>query len=247
MSNFSSTSASKGSSSDSLISIGDVLSRLRDEFPDISISKIRFLESSGLVTPARTSSGYRKFSLVDLEHLRYILRVQRDHFLPLRVIREHIDAMNRGLEPPSLSDVAPTVPRTLLSTDTIETHSTKQNVFLTKEELIKQCGITEETFNEFVQFGLLRSNNDLFDSGAIRIASVCSELAGFGLEARHLRAVVSAAAREVDLFAPIVKAARSAKDGGSLAAAQETSLQLSGLITNLHESLVRSIADSELN
>ena len=241
------TTARTAQSPESLISIGDVLSRLRDEFPDISISKIRFLESSGLVTPARTSSGYRKFSLVDLEHLRYILRVQRDHFLPLRVIREHIDAMNRGLEPPALTDVAPTVPRSLISTDTIETHSTKQNVLLTKDELIKQCGISESDFDDMVQYGLLHSTNNLFDAQAIRIASLCNELSTFGLEARHLRVVASAAAREVDLFAPIVKAARSTKDGGSLAAAQETSLQLAGLVTSLHESLVRSIAEGELN
>lgn len=234
-------------SPESLISIGDVLNRLRDEFPDISISKIRFLESSGLVTPARTSSGYRKFSLVDLEHLRYILRVQRDHFLPLRVIREHIDAMNRGLEPPALNDVAPTVPRTLLSTDTIETHSANHNILLTKDELIKQCNISADDFDDMVQFGLLRSTNGLFDGQALRIATLCHELSSFGLQARHLRVVAGAAAREVDLFAPIVKAARSAKDGGSLAAAQETSLQLSGLVASLHESLVRSIAEGELN
>lgn len=232
---------------DALISIGDVLNRLRDEFPDISISKIRFLESSGLVTPARTSSGYRKFSLVDLEHLRYILRVQRDHFLPLRIIREHIDAMKRGLEPPALNDVAPTVPRTLLSTDTIETHSTTQSVLLTREELIKQCSISDELFDEMVQYGLLRSTNNLFDGQALRIAQTCKELSAFGLESRHLRVVASAAAREVDLFAPIVKAAGSTKNGGSLAAAQEASLQLSSLVTSLHESLVRSIAEGELN
>jgi DNA-binding transcriptional MerR regulator len=87
--------------SPALLSIGEVLVRLRDEFEDITISKIRFLETNGLVSPERTASGYRKFSLVDVERLRYVLRMQRDHFLPLRVIKEHIDALNRGLQPAS--------------------------------------------------------------------------------------------------------------------------------------------------
>ena len=106
--------------SPALLSIGEVLVRLRDEFEDITISKIRFLETNGLVAPERTASGYRKFSLIDVERLRYILRMQRDHFLPLRVIKEHIDALNRGLQPAAVGDVAPKAPRDLVSTEAIE-------------------------------------------------------------------------------------------------------------------------------
>ena len=97
-------------------SIGEVLGLLLEEFPNVTISKIRFLESHGLVSPARTASGYRKFSRVDLERLRYILRMQRDHFLPLKVIRDHIDAMDRGLQPPDVGAAAPAAPRVLEST-----------------------------------------------------------------------------------------------------------------------------------
>lgn len=81
------------------MSIGAVLSELRGDFPDVSISKIRFLEAEGLIEPERTSAGYRKFSAGDMDKLRYILEAQRDQYLPLRVIKEHLEAMDRGLEP----------------------------------------------------------------------------------------------------------------------------------------------------
>src|SRR4051794_6994187 len=79
-----------------LLSIGAVLGRLREEFPEVTVSKIRFLEAEGLVEPQRTPSGYRKFAEKDVERLAYVLRVQRDHYLPLRVIREHLEALDRG-------------------------------------------------------------------------------------------------------------------------------------------------------
>ena len=93
------------------MSIGEVLAELRPEFPDVTISKIRFLEDQGLVEPERTASGYRKFDHPDLERLRYVLSVQRDHYLPLRVIRDHLAAMDRGLEPPVLPGLGPGSPR----------------------------------------------------------------------------------------------------------------------------------------
>jgi len=92
-----------------LRSIGQVLATLKVEFPDISISKIRFLESEGLLSPERAPSGYRRYSPHDVDRLRYILRVQRDHYLPLRVIREHLDAMDRGDEPPAVETTVPIV------------------------------------------------------------------------------------------------------------------------------------------
>ena len=93
------------------MSIGEVLAQLRTEFPDVTISKIRFLESEGLVEPARTPSGYRKFSHADVARLRFVLATQRDHYLPLRVIKEHLDALDRGLEPPAVPGERPRVPR----------------------------------------------------------------------------------------------------------------------------------------
>ena len=101
---------------DGLLSIGEVLHLLRSDFPDVSISKIRYLESEDLVQPQRTPSGYRKFTRADAERLRYVLRMQRDHYLPLKVIREHLDAIDRGLQPAPLS-ATDTAPRALVATD----------------------------------------------------------------------------------------------------------------------------------
>jgi DNA-binding transcriptional MerR regulator len=110
-----STSAVSGSAA--FMSIGEVLGQLRGDFPDITISKIRFLEAEGLVEPERTSSGYRKFSREDVGRLRYVLTAQRDHYLPLRVIKEHLDAIDRGLEPPALGTNGPRVPRALVAAE----------------------------------------------------------------------------------------------------------------------------------
>src|SRR3954453_20885152 len=89
------------------MSIGEVLARLRAGLPDVTISKIRFLEAEGLVEPERTASGYRKFSRDDIARLRYVLAAQRDHYLPLRVIKQHLEAIARGLEPPSPAGGSP--------------------------------------------------------------------------------------------------------------------------------------------
>src|SRR3546814_12290771 len=99
------------------MNIGHVLSELEGDFPGISHSKIRFLEDKGLIDPGRTSAGYRKFSVHDVDRLRYILRMQRDHYLPLKVIGEHLDAMDRGLQPPAIEEVGPRVPSVALATD----------------------------------------------------------------------------------------------------------------------------------
>ncbi|TDB88414.1 MerR family transcriptional regulator, partial [Actinomadura sp. KC216] len=92
----------------SLMTIGDVLGLLRPEFPDITISKIRFLESEGLVEPERSPSGYRKFADADVERLRFVLTAQRDHYLPLRVIRQHLQARDRGENVPPLGPASGT-------------------------------------------------------------------------------------------------------------------------------------------
>src|SRR5436309_10001691 len=96
------------------MSIGEVLASLRAEYPDVTISKIRFLEAEGLIEPERTPSGYRKFSREDVARLRYVLSAQRDQYLPLRVIKAHLEAIDRGLEPPDSPGAGPQVPRALV-------------------------------------------------------------------------------------------------------------------------------------
>src|SRR5688572_9792227 len=115
------------------MNIGQVLEQLRGDFPSVTIPKIRFLEDKGLIKPERTPAGYRKFSEDDVSRLRYILRMQRDHYLPLKVIGEHLDAIDRGLEPPPIEAVVPTVPKVALSEDGLpsaESFNRRDNVRL---------------------------------------------------------------------------------------------------------------------
>lgn len=231
-------------SNNSLKSIGEVIDSLREEFPDISISKIRFLESHGLLNPQRTASGYRKFSVVDIEHLRYILRMQRDYFLPLRVIREHIDAMNRGLEPPVVGDVAPKPPQIITDVDAITASGTA--IRLTKDELISNCGNDIKFVNDLIEFGIIKSDTSGYFSGtALNIAQKCASLAEYGLGPRHLKTVVTSASREVDLFEPILKNAKSGKNPMSKAQAEDLALSLAGTIVSLHAYVVRDLLDLE--
>ena len=231
-------------SPDGLLSIGQVIVRLRDEFLDISISKIRFLETNGLVTPARTASGYRKFSLVDVERLRYILRMQRDYFLPLKVIREHIDAMDRGLEPPAVTSVTPTPPKSLMSADALQANAQEKAIQLTFEELCEHAQIDASLVEQMVDFGLLKPDSKgYFGNAALRIAQQAAVLHSYGLEPRHLKTVASSAAREVDLFSPILKSASSGKNSASPAQIDELKLHLANGILSLHENIVRALVE----
>lgn len=232
--------------SEARLSIGEVLVRLRDEFEDISISKIRFLETNGLVTPERTPSGYRKFSLIDVERLRYVLRMQRDHFLPLRVIKEHIDALNRGLEPAPVGNVTPKPPRALMSTEEIAASGVSTTVRLTLEELALHANTDVDFVQELVDFALIKPDSTGYYAGtAAQIVTTAINLRAFGLEPRHLKTVVSSASREVDLFTPIVKTAGSGKNSASRAEVEELTLQLATSIISLHGLLVREIIDRQ--
>lgn len=229
---------------ESLKSIGEVIALLRDEFSDISISKIRFLESNGLVNPHRTNSGYRKFSVVDIEHLKYILRMQRDYFLPLRVIKEHIDAMNRGLEPPVVGDVAPKPPKTIAAVEALSDSGAA--IKLTKNELVANLSDDAELVDSLIEFGIIRADNQGFFSGlALNIAQKAQALSEFGLEPRHLKTVVTSASREVELFAPVLKNSRSGKNQISKAEAEDLALQIAGNIVSLHAYVVRDLLDLE--
>ena len=140
------------------MNIGEVLDLLRADFPGITIPKIRFLEDKGLIKPERTPAGYRKFSPGDVERLRYVLRMQRDHYLPLRVIGEHLDAIDRGLEPPPIEPVVPTVPSVVLDQHGLpsaESFRRRDGLRLSRRELLKIAEISEELLGELEQFGLL--------------------------------------------------------------------------------------------
>ncbi len=228
------------------ISIGEVLDQLRPDFPGLNISKIRYLESEGLVEPERTPSGYRKFSAQDVERLRYVLRAQREHYLPLKVIREHLDAMDRGLEPPELPSTGPQVPRVVLSGDGMPSPeafaSDAHDLRVSKRELIETAGIDEDLLDQLVAFGMvrMRPGSKHFDGDSLVIAKAAGELAAYGLEPRHLRAFKTAADREVGLVEQAVAPMRGQRDPGAQARSEEAVREIAALSVKLHAALVKA-------
>lgn len=226
------------------MNIGEVLDRLRPDFPGITIPKIRFLEDKGLIKPERTPAGYRKFSVDDVDRLRYVLRMQRDHYLPLRVIGEHLDAIDRGLAPPPIEPVVPTVPQVALAADGLpspESFRRRDDVRLSRRELLKIAEISEELLGELEQFGLvIASRTGHYDTDALVIAQTARELADYGFEPRHLRAFKTAADREVGLVEQVVAPHKRGRDTAARARAEETVSEIAALSVRLHATLVKA-------
>jgi DNA-binding transcriptional MerR regulator len=227
------------------MNIGEVLDRLRPDFPGITIPKIRFLEDKGLIKPERTPAGYRKFTAEDIDRLRYILRMQRDHYLPLKVIGEHLDAIDRGLEPPPIEPVVPTVPQVALAADGLpsaESFGRKDNLRLSRRELVKIADVTDELLDQLEQFGLIvpRAGTGHYDTDALVIAKTARELADFGLEPRHLRAFKTAADREVGLVEQVVAPHKRGRDAAAKARAEEAVSEIAALSVRLHATLVKT-------
>ena len=240
-----STSGTTAGSRTARFNIGQVLDQLRPDFPGVTISKIRFLENEGLVKPERTPAGYRKFSGQDVERLRYILRMQRDHYLPHKVIREHLDAIDRGLEPPALDPVVPTVPRVALSADGMpapESFQRTGEVRLSRRELLKIADLSEDLLVQLEQFGLVtaRPGTGHFDTDDLVIARTARELADFGFEPRHLRAFKTAADREVGLVQQVVAPLARGRDAGARGRADEAVNEIASLSVRLHATLVKT-------
>jgi len=229
-----------------LLTIGEVLNQVRSEFEDISISKIRFLEAEGLIVPSRTKSGYRKFSSSDVDKLRYILRMQRDHYLPLKVIKEHIEAIDRGLKP-ELEDVnKPRVPSALVDLNQIGLK--KSSIRVTKEELITNTSISEQDLKEAEDYGLIKVLADKrhYDDTAVKTARVIAALSGFGLEPRHLKFLKSGSDRESSLIKQIASPMSRSKRPDAGEQALEMMREISNLTNQLHYILVSSTLDEEI-
>jgi DNA-binding transcriptional MerR regulator len=241
------------------LGISEVLAQLRGDFPDVSVSKIRFLETEGLLTPARSPSGYRRFCAADVDRLRYILAAQRDQYLPLRVIRERLDRMG-GESPASPVPNAPapqtTVPQTTVpqttapqttpgpaapprDADTDDTGAPHRGL-LTRRELVEAAGLTDALLTELETFGLLRRIGRQYGPEALQVARTAVALTAYGVEARHLRAVRAAAERETAMIesvvAPILRQRGSGRD-----LAARTAGELAELVLDLHGALVDGV------
>ncbi|HLK94588.1 MAG TPA: MerR family transcriptional regulator [Nocardioidaceae bacterium] len=230
------------------MSIGEVLGQLRPDFPDVTISKIRYLEAEGLVEPERTSSGYRKFSADDVERLRYVLTAQRENYYPLKVIREHLDAMDRGFVPPAGpagEPQAPQVPLVVLAGEPEPGRGEGPDLRLSRAELLVAAQIDQQLLEQIEGFGLLApGRNGHYDAAALLVATTVGELAAYGLEPRHLRSIKSASDREADLVEQVVTPQRRQRDASAQARADETVRQLSTLTLRLHTALVRQALGS---
>ena len=218
------------------LTVGAVVRALAEEFPDVTISKVRFLEAEGLVTPERTPSGYRQFSPADVERLRYVLRAQRDRFWPLRVIRDNLDAIDRGLTPGDGPDARPTPPPPAPDPavpDAVDL-AARRDLRLTTAELARASELSPAVVADLAAHGLLRPGPDgLHDESDLRVARAAAGLAAYGVEPRHLRGFRAAADREVGLVEQVV-GPRRGRD------AQRHAAEVAHLCLSLHAALVRA-------
>jgi DNA-binding transcriptional MerR regulator len=227
------------------MSIGAVLDLLRGDFPDVTISKIRFLEAEGLVTPERTASGYRRFTAYDCTRLRFVLTAQRDQYLPLKVIKAQLDAQPDGELPQSGSAYG--VPR-LVSVNAAFDEGTAglsgvapTQVRLRREDLLARSGVDEPLLTELIRAGVIKPRTaGFFDEHSVVIAQCAKALEEYGVEPRHLRAFRSAADRQSDLIAQIAGPVVKAGKAGARDRADDLAREVAALAITLHTSLIKA-------
>lgn len=213
------------------LSIGEVINQLREDFPDVSVSKLRFLESQGLIDPHRSDSGYRQFDSRDVARIRFILSQQRDHFLPLKVIKSKLTLWERG------EDLGSTV----MEGDIDVTAGQP----LSREDVLKRSGLTEVQLEDLIDSGVIRhvADSTVFPSEAGIAALESKRLMDLGLEARHLRAIRLSADREADLLKQLTAPLMRASNPESKARARDVLESAAGSTMALH----RALLGSELN
>lgn len=227
-----------------VLNIGEVLALLCADFPSVTASKIRFYEEKGLITPQRTPAGYRQFREPDVERLRFVLALQRDHYLPLKVIREYLDAIDQGLTPQNLPAGVSIAPR-MVSEDLAKELKSRSRR-LTPEQLRTESAAGSELYETMLSYGLIELHDGTFDDHALKVAQACTALAAHGLEPRHLRPFQAAADREFGLVERAVGPVSSRKDSTSAMRAAEAAREIAELCLGLHSALVQArIAEME--
>ena len=209
------------------LSIGEVINLLREDFPDVSVSKIRFLESQGLIDPGRSSSRYRQFDPDDIARLRFILAQQRDHFLPLKVIKSKLTLWERGEE----DDVVGSPSRTPLD---------EAGEPLDRDDLIKRSGLTEEELEQLVEVGLIRPipSSTVFPPEAGVVGVEAKRLMDHGLEPRHLRSIRLSVDRESDLLTQLVAPLLRSSTAEARARAKDVLESCSDSVRAMHRALM---------
>ena len=216
-------------------SIGEVLINLKPEFPDVTISKIRFLEAEGLIAPERTASGYRKFYEEDVRRLRRILRLQRDEYLPLRVIRERLEEDGEGGRPP------PIVEKSVEPEDDVVVPST--DLQMTAEELAASTGVEGNIVDQLSSYGLLRpraaGDARFYDGDDLIVLRIVKELFKYGVEPRHLTMYRHFADREAAFFQAIILPVLRQRNPEARRVASESLSDLAGISRRLKQALLR--------
>ena len=221
------------------LSIGEVLETIREEFPDVSVSKIRFLEAEGLISPERTGSGYRKFFEPDVKRLRYILSLQRDQFLPLKVIKDRLSEFDaNGGEPVAV----PQAQAPARKTTKAATSAPVTDVSLSRAELVKASGLSQKQLEGLEEFGVMpaRTAEDRYDGNDLAVAKAALGLFEFGVEPRHLRMYRQLADREVNFVEQIVSPVAHRRDKDSQAEAARSAFALLDHSRRLRDALVQA-------
>ena len=217
------------------MSIGVVLERLREEFPDVTVSKIRFLESEGLISPQRTASGYRRFTDADVDRLRFILVTQRDNYLPLKVIREQLEAMDSGQV---AAIVAPAEGAPMISPENFRAPAVTK---LTESDVAEQAKVDAEVVDQLISSGLIAPDaSGHFTADDVHIVTSAAALAEFGLDQRHLKTLRTTASRQADLIARVTEPVAKSRQSGAEQKAEEIGRQLTAMVVSLHASLVKA-------
>lgn len=217
-----------------MMGIGETVSSLRADFPDVSVSKIRFLEAEGLVMPLRTPSGYRKYTPAHVERIRYVLTMQRDHYLPLKVIADHLDALDRGLTPPEPTSATPTA--SAPETSDVDLQSLDTGVRLRRAELCRESGLNESDVSSAIEAGLLADSVE-YSLDDVEIARALQSLVACGVPVRNARPVVLAVSREMDLYSTALGQTRRGETPQEYA---ERGQALSAALIRLHVAVMRA-------
>jgi DNA-binding transcriptional MerR regulator len=195
--------------------IGEVIAQLRAEFPDVSVSKIRFLEAEGLIQPARSPSGYRKFGPADVDRLRYILTAQRDQYLPLRVIKDQLESDQPAAAP------------------------------MSRREVLEATGIDERELAELEEFGLVRRSGRQYPPEAVEAVQAIMALGRYGVQPRHLRVLRASVERETALIEQVVAPVLRQRSPGARERAATSAREIASLVLAVHAALIEmTLADA---
>jgi DNA-binding transcriptional MerR regulator len=206
-----------------LASIGAVLDQLTEDFPDLTPSKLRFLEEQGLISPARTEAGYRKFSHSDVERIRRILAMQREQYLPLKVIRAHLEQLDAG-HVPTLPSAVPMLPA---------------GRRFERDELLREAGASAQLLDDAIAASLI-APAEVFGEDAVVVLRALVELRASGIEPRHLRGLRASVERDAALIDAAMTPLAKRADSPSRSRAADAALELAGRLDVVRASLLRS-------